>query len=165
MSRRVLSLLLALAMVLSMVPVVGSADTGDTDWSLSAQVERTDNEVVAHIDYRIPDRTFTAGKSYYFVVAAYDREYRLLDSGYAQKRLYDQEGSLSVSLGNDLPEDCGVEVYLLDEGYVALCYPAPANWIGSGTEDGQDEALNTPEETEPTEITEPTEETQNNVEQ
>ena len=160
MSRRVLSLLLALAMVLSMVPVVGSADTGDTDWSLSAQVERTDNEVVAHIDYRIPDRTFTAGKSYYFVVAAYDREYRLLDSGYTQKRLYDQEGSLSVSFGNDLPEDCGVEVYLLDEGYVALCYPAPANWIGSGTEDGQDEALNTPEETEPTEITEPTEETE-----
>ena len=160
MSRRVLSLLLVLAMVLSMVPVVGSADTGDTDWSLSAQVERTDNEVVAHIDYRIPDRTFTAGKSYYFVVAAYDREYRLLDSEYTQKRLYDQEGSLSVSLGKDLPEDCGVEVYLLDEGYVALCYPAPANWIGSGTEDGQDEALNTPEETEPTEITEPTEETE-----
>ena len=160
MSRRVLSLLLALAMVLSMVPVVGSADTGDTDWSLSAQVERTDNEVVAHIDYKIPDRTFTAGKSYYFVVAAYDREYRLLDSEYTQKRLYDQEGRLSVSLGKDLPEDCGVEVYLLDEGYVALCYPAPANWIGSGTEEGQDEALNTPEETEPTEITEPTEETE-----
>ena len=160
MSRRVLSLLLVLAMVLSMVPVVGSADTGDTDWSLSAQVERTDNQVVAHIDYRIPDRTFTAGKSYYFVVAAYDREYRLLDSEYTQKRLYDQEGSLSLSFGNDLPEDCGVEVYLLDEGYVALCYPAPANWIGSGTEDGQDEALNTPEETEPTEITEPTEETE-----
>ena len=121
MSRRVLSLLLVLAMVLSMVPVVGSADTGDTDWSLSAQVERTDNEVVAHIDYRIPDRTFTAGNSYYFVVAAYDREYRLLDSGYAQKRLYDQEGSLSVSFGNDLPEVCSVEVYLLDEGYVSLC--------------------------------------------
>lgn len=160
MKRRILSLLLALAMVLSMVPVVGSADTGDTDWSLSAQVERTDNEVVAHIDYRIPDRTFTAGKSYYFVVAAYDREYRLLDSEYTQKRLYDQEGSLSIPLGDDLPEDCGVEVYLLDEGYVALCYPAPANWIGSGTEDGQDEALNTPEETEPTEITEPTEETE-----
>ena len=110
MSRRVLSLLLALAMVLSMVPVVGSADTGDTDWSLSAQVERTDTQVVAHIDYRIPDRTFTAGKSYYFVVAAYDREYRLLDSGYAQKRLYDQEGRLSLSFGKDLPEDCGDEV-------------------------------------------------------
>ena len=36
MKRRFLSLLLVLAMVLSMVPVVGSADTGDTDWSLSA---------------------------------------------------------------------------------------------------------------------------------
>ena len=144
MSRRVLSLLLVLAMALSMVPVVGSADTGDTDWSLSAQVEQTESQAVVHIDYRSPDRTFTAGKSYYFVVAAYDREYRLLDSGYAQKRLYDQEGSLSVSLGKDLPEDCGVEVYLLDEGYVALCYPAPANWIGSGTYDDKDEALNTP---------------------
>ena len=60
MSRRVLSLLLALAMVLSMVPVVGSADTGDTDWSLSAQVEQTESQAVVHIDYRIPDRTFTA---------------------------------------------------------------------------------------------------------
>lgn len=56
MSRRVLSLLLALAMVLSMVPVVGSADTGDRA-SLSAQVEQTDTQAVVRIDYRIPDRT------------------------------------------------------------------------------------------------------------
>lgn len=160
MSRRVLSLLLALAMVLSMVPVVGSADTGDRA-SLSAQVEQTESQAVVHIDYRIPDRTFTAGKSYYFVVAAYyGIEYQLLDSGYAKKQLYDQEGSLSVSFDNDMPEVCDVEVYLLDEGYVSLCDRVWATWTGSGTEDGQDEALNTPEETEPTEITEPTEETE-----
>ena len=160
MSRRVLSLLLALAMVLSMVPVVGSADTGDRA-RLSAQVEQTESQAVVHIDYRIPDRTFTAGKSYYFVVAAYyGIEYQLLDSGYAKKQLYDQEGSLSVPFGNDLPEVCSVEVYLLDEGYVSLCDRVWATWTGSGTEDGQDEALNTPEETEPTEITEPTEETE-----
>ena len=66
MSRRVLSLLLALAMVLSMVPVVGSADTGDRA-SLSAQVEQTESQAVVRIDYRIPDRTFTAGKSYAIV--------------------------------------------------------------------------------------------------
>ena len=160
MSRRVLSLLLALAMVLSMVPVVGSADTGERA-RLSAQVEQTDTQAVVRIDYRIPDRTFTAGKSYYFVVAAYcGIEYQLLDSGYAKKQLYDQEGSLSVSFGNDLPEVCDVEVFLLDEGYVSLCERVWATWTGSGTEDGQDEALNTPEETEPTEITEPTEETE-----
>ena len=80
MSRRVLSLLLALAMVLSMVPVVGSADTGDRA-SLSAQVEQTESQAVVHIDYRIPDRTFTAGKSYYFVAAAYDTDEKLVGSG------------------------------------------------------------------------------------
>lgn len=42
MKRRFLSLLLVLAMVLPMVPVVGSADTGGAD-SLTAQVEQIGN--------------------------------------------------------------------------------------------------------------------------
>ena len=84
MSRRILSLLLVLAMVLPMVPVVGSADTGGAD-SLSAQVEQIGNQATVRIDYRIPDRTFTAGKSYYFVAAAYDRDEKLVGSGYSQR--------------------------------------------------------------------------------
>ena len=154
MKRRFLSLLLVLAMVLPMVPVVGAADTGGAD-SLSAQVEQIGNQVRVRIDYRIPDRTFTAGKSYYFVAAAYDRDEKLVGSGYSQRYLYEADGYLSLPLSSDLPEDYDVLVYLLDEGYVPLCDPVWASW----TENGQDE-VNTLEETEPTEATEPGEETE-----
>lgn len=126
MKRRFLSLLLVLAMVLPMVPVVGSADTGSAD-SLSAQVEQIGNQVRVRIDYRIPDRTFTAGKSYYFVAAAYDTDEKLVGSGYNQRYLDQPDGYLSLPLSSDLPEDYGVCVYLLDEGYVPLCDPVWAS--------------------------------------
>lgn len=138
MKRRVLSLLLALAMVLSLVPSVGFAEEADQGeagtgepavQSYAGEGARLDGaEVVkgktsgvyVRTKYQISAMSFVSGGTYRFVAAAYDDDGKLLNSGYAEQRLYDTDGEQVILFEGDVPEYCGVCVFLLDRDNVYL---------------------------------------------